>query len=152
VLVTAAGIADHTPHATATVRHKLGAMRATALLLNGLPYIWGGGHGGWGLQPGYDCSGFVSAVLHAGGYLTAPVNTQALPSQPGILPGPGRFVTIFDRTDAGGSDHVIIEIDGEWWESGGSTAAGGGAAVHRIAGISAAYLATFNQILHPRGL
>jgi cell wall-associated NlpC family hydrolase len=152
VLLTAEGISDHTPRATATVRHKLGAMRATALLLNGLPYIWGGGHGDWGLQPGYDCSGFVSAVLHAAGYLTAPVNTQSLPSQPGIRPGPGRFVTIFDRTDAGGSDHVIIEIDGEWWESGGSTGSGGGAAVHRIAGISAAYLATFNQVLHPRGL
>ncbi len=40
--------------------------------LVGKPYVWGGGHNGWGPQTGYDCSGFVSAVLHAGGYLSSP--------------------------------------------------------------------------------
>lgn len=34
----------------------------------GLPYIWGGGHGGLGGPGiGFDCSGFVAAVLDAGG-------------------------------------------------------------------------------------
>jgi cell wall-associated NlpC family hydrolase len=51
--------------------------------------MYGGGHGGRGPQSGYDCSGFVSAVLHAGGYLSQPVDTTALPQQPGKLSGPG---------------------------------------------------------------
>lgn len=35
----------------------------------GKPYIWGGGHGNWSdiNAPGWDCSGFVSAVLHSMG-------------------------------------------------------------------------------------
>src|ERR1019366_3144034 len=81
---------------------------------------WGGGHSNWALVDGYDCSGFVSAVLHAAGYLTTPVTTQTLPGQPGIASGPGRGVTIFDRADAASAseDHVIIDINGQWWESG----------------------------------
>src|ERR1700751_1224176 len=52
--------------------------------LVGKPYVYGGGHGGWGPQTGYDCSGFVSAVLHAGGYLSQPADTTTLPSQAGM--------------------------------------------------------------------
>src|SRR5215472_11006969 len=94
--------------------------------LVGKPYVIGGGHGGWGPQSGYDCSGFVSAVLHAGGYLTSPQDTTSLPDQPGIESGPGQFVTIFDRNAPGGQGHVIIEIDGQFYESGGQTGAWGG--------------------------
>jgi hypothetical protein len=141
-------------HTTHGQRAKLTLMLSTARLLNGLPYIYGGGHSGWTLTTGYDCSGFVSAVLHAAGYLTEPVTTQSLPSQPGIERGPGKWVTIFDRTDAGSltQDHVIVEINGQWWESGGSSTTGGGASVHRVRSISPSYLATFNLILHPRAL
>ncbi|CAB4197504.1 hypothetical protein UFOVP1313_16 [uncultured Caudovirales phage] len=32
-------------------------------------YKWGGGHGSFNDPAGYDCSGFVSSVLHAGGLL-----------------------------------------------------------------------------------
>jgi cell wall-associated NlpC family hydrolase len=154
VLWKAAGIADHTPIRGSRARAKIDAMRAMALAVDGEPYIWGGGHSSWQIQPGYDCSGFVSTVLHAAGYLEVPVTTQALPSQPGILTGPGRYVTIFDRTNGGAADadHVIIDINGQWWESGGSSGAGGAASVHRIANVSAAYLLSFNEILHPRGL
>ena len=88
--------------------------------LLGKPYVYGGGHAGLGARsPGYDCSGFVSAVLHAGGYLSAPVDTTALPDQAGILPGPGQFVTIYDRALPGQNGHVIIEINGQFYESGG---------------------------------
>jgi soluble lytic murein transglycosylase-like protein len=154
VLWKAAGIADHTAVRGSRARGKLDAMRAMALAVDGEPYIWGGGHSNWEIQPGYDCSGFVSTVLHAAGYLEVPVTTQTLPSQPGILTGPGRYVTIFDRTNGGAADadHVIIDINGQWWESGGSSGAGGAASVHRIAAVSAAYLLSFNEILHPRGL
>lgn len=150
VLWTAASILNHTPARGSHARIKLDAMKAMALALDGEPYIWGGGHGGWEMANGYDCSGFVSTVLHAGGYLRDPVTTQALPEQRHILQGPGRWVTIFDRTDGGAlnQDHVIIDLHGQWWESGGTSGAG----VHRIKHIKASYLLTFNQILHPRGL
>jgi membrane-bound lytic murein transglycosylase B len=150
VLWTAATILDHTPARGSRARVKLDAMRAMALALDGLPYIWSGGHGGWEMANGYDCSGFVSTVLHAAGYLAEPVTTQALPDQRHILQGPGRYVTIFDRTDGGAltQDHVIIDLNGQWWESGGTSGAG----VHKIKHIKASYLLTFNQILHPRGL
>ena len=132
---------------------RITAMVNQADALIGKPYVWGGGHSGWGPQAGYDCSGFVSAVLHAGGYLSAPQDTQTLPGQPGIESGPGQYVTIYDRTDAGGGDHVIINIGGQFYESGGEHGAwGGGGGVAKIGTPSASYLATFNQVLHPAGL
>jgi hypothetical protein len=154
VLWTAARITGQGLRPNSSARIKLGAMHAVARLLSGEPYVWGGGHGDWQIAPGYDCSGFVSAVLHAGGYLTEPATTQTLPSQPGILPGPGQYVTILDRTDAAtaSEDHVIIDLDGQWWESGGSNANGGGPGVQRMTDPSLGYLATFNMVLHPSGL
>jgi cell wall-associated NlpC family hydrolase len=154
VLWAAADIVDHTPVPGSGARIKLDAMQAMARGLDGEPYVWGGGHGAWGVSSGYDCSGFVSAVLHAAGYLQAPVTTQTLPAQSDIIAGPGRFVTIFDRTDGAGAhdDHVLIDLGGQWWESGGTSVAGGTASVHKIKGISAIYLLRFNRILHPRGL
>ncbi|HET9719979.1 MAG TPA: lytic murein transglycosylase [Solirubrobacteraceae bacterium] len=133
-------------------KRKLAAMLTMARLLNGLPYVWGGGHSSFSLiSSGYDCSGFVSAVLHAGGYLQIPVTTQSLPGQPLIKPGPGRYVTIFDRTYlSAAQDHVIIDIDGQWWESGGWGVQSD--RVHRMRGVTAAYLKSFNLILHPQGL
>jgi cell wall-associated NlpC family hydrolase len=121
--------------------------------LVGKQYIVGGGHSGWGPQAGYDCSGFVSAVLHAGGFLTSPVDTTALPSQPGMVAGPGQYVTVYDRALPGQSGHVIIEINGQFYESGGMHGAwGGGGGVQKIGTPSASYLATFPTVLHPEGL
>jgi len=196
---------------------KIAAMQNQAHLLNGLPYIWGGGHTSpaWVVGPGYDCSGFVSDVLHSAGYLTAPQTTQTLPGQPGILNGPGKYVTMYDRTIAAvkvwvkkkkmvkslvnpatagvhvdkgrqalssqsvqitlprwvgewkttyttnlvptldntiGDEHVIIDIDGQWWESGGDAADGGANQVHPMPAPSESYLKSFNQTLHPAGL
>jgi cell wall-associated NlpC family hydrolase len=198
---------------------KLVAMRAEAHLLNGIPYLWGGGHENpaWVVGFGYDCSGFVSEVLHSAGYLGAPQTTQTLPGLAGIANGPGRYVTIYDRTVAtvrvwvkkkkivtirkaknpvaagvhvvkgrqansidsvsiqlpkwvgewttlqltklvpsadttNNDEHVIIDLDGQWWESGGSSADGGAADVHEIEDPNPGYLKTFNRILHPSGL
>ena len=138
----------------ANAGNRVEAMRTMAGLLNGMPYVWGGGHSSWEMATGYDCSGFVSQVLHAGGYLSQPVSTQSLPLQNGIVSGPGRWITVFDRTDGGGlaSDHVIIDINGQWWESGGSSADGGAGDVHRVSNMNSSYLASFNLVLHPRGL
>lgn len=129
------------------------AMTSMANSLVGKPYVIGGGHGGWGASSGYDCSGFVSAVLHAGGYLSQPVDTTALPNQAGMEPGPGQYVTVYDRALPGQSGHVIIEINGQFYESGGSHGAwGGGGGVEKIGTPSAAYLASFPTVLHPSGL
>jgi phage-related protein len=88
----------------------------------GLPYIWGGGHGGGlgGPGVGFDCSGFVAAVLNAGG-----------------IPNPGGIVTDFynwmeknggnGAVDIGVNDpfaapdvqHVGIRLMGTQYESGG---------------------------------
>ena len=54
--------------------------------LIGKPYVYGGGHSGWGPQAGYDCSGFVSAVLHAGGYLSDPRPPRGCPTSRGSSP------------------------------------------------------------------
>jgi cell wall-associated NlpC family hydrolase len=129
------------------------AMTNEANSLVGKPYVYGGGHSGWGPQTGYDCSGFVSAVLHAGGYLSSPVDTTSLPSQPGMASGPGQYVTVYDRALPGQSGHVIIQINGQFYESGGSHGSwGGGGGVEKIATPPASYLATFPTVLHPEGL
>jgi cell wall-associated NlpC family hydrolase len=132
---------------------RVAAMVNEANSLVGKPYVYGGGHSGWAPQTGYDCSGFVSAVLHAGGYLTSPVDTTALPSQPGMVSGPGQSVTVYDRALSGENGHVIISINGQFYESGGMHGAwGGGGGVQKIGTPSAAYLATFPTVLHPEGL
>lgn len=132
---------------------RVAAMLTEANSLVGKPYVYGGGHSSWAPQSGYDCSGFVSAVLHAGGYLSSPQDTVSLPTQPGMESGPGQYVTVYDRALPGQSGHVIIEIGGQFFESGGMHGAwGGGGGVERIATPSASYLATFPTVLHPAGL
>jgi cell wall-associated NlpC family hydrolase len=139
--------------ATSASDPRIQAMTEEANALVGKPYVWGGGHDGWGPQKGYDCSGFVSAVLHAGGYLSTPQDTTTLPTAGGIESGPGQYVTIYDRDEPGQSGHVIIDIDGQFYESGGEHGSwGGGGGVEQIATPSASYLATFDQVLHPTGL
>jgi hypothetical protein len=135
-------------------KKRVAAMLMMAKLLNGDTYVWGGGHADsqWIVDSGYDCSGFVSAVLHAGRALSFPQTTQTLPSQPGIVSGPGRYVTLYDRTDAGSDDdHVIIQINGQYWEEGGGGPSGA-EEVHRMRNVSSTYLGSFNLILHPQGL
>lgn len=150
---TAAGSTPATGGATFAGDARVQAMITMANSLIGKPYVWGGGHSGWGPQSGYDCSGFVSAVLHAGGYLNEPADTTSLPSQAGILSGPGQYVTIYDRDGAGENGHVIIEIAGQFYESGGTKGAwGGGGGVEKIDRPSDSYLATFDRVLHPAGL
>jgi hypothetical protein len=57
------------------------------------PYVWAGGHTTLGVPTsgGFDCSGSVSAVLGAGGFLSSPQDTQSLRQALGksVLPGKG---------------------------------------------------------------
>lgn len=76
-----------------------------------LPYVWGGGHGSF-VASGYDCSGSVSYVLHAGGLLSSPEDSTALESYG--APGPGAHVTIYAN-----SGHAWMTIDGRRFDTGG---------------------------------
>jgi cell wall-associated NlpC family hydrolase len=135
----------------ATAGGRVQAMTEYANQVMGTPYVSGGGHGAFTPNGGLDCSGFVSGVLHSGGYLNAPQTTETLAAQPGIVDGPGRYVTIYDRTGCGDNEHVIIDINGQFYEEGGGLADGGAASVHAFTP-STEYLQSFNRILHPVGL
>jgi hypothetical protein len=70
---------------------------------------------------GTDCSGFVSWVLDQVDPGFGNQTTVTLPAQPGIQPGVGQYVTMWDRPLPGDQGHVIINILGTWFESGGNT-------------------------------
>jgi hypothetical protein len=58
-----------------------------------LPYRWGGGHRTF-YDTGYDCSGAVSYVLHAAGFLSSPLPSGPLATRWGA-PGKGRWITVY---------------------------------------------------------
>jgi cell wall-associated NlpC family hydrolase len=80
------------------------------------PYLWGGGHGKW-IDKGYDCSGSVSFVLAAAGYLRGPLDSGRLARWG--APGPGRWVTI--HANAG---HVFMEVAGIRFDTSGQRVTG----------------------------
>jgi peptidoglycan hydrolase-like protein with peptidoglycan-binding domain len=86
-------------------------MIAAADQIANKPYVYGGGHGSF-VSSGYDCSGSVSYVLHAGGLLSAPEDSSALESYGS--PGPGQHITIYAN-----SGHAWMTIDGRRFDTGG---------------------------------
>ncbi len=86
-------------------------MVAAADQIANKPYIFGGGHGSF-VSAGYDCSGSVSYVLHAGGLLSSPEDSSALESYG--APGPGRYITIYAN-----SGHAWMTINGRRFDTGG---------------------------------
>jgi hypothetical protein len=91
--------------ATATVRRMIAGGDRIARL----PYSYGGGHGSFSAS-GYDCSGSVSYVLHAGGLLSTPLDSGGFAGYGD--PGPGRHVTIYAN---GG--HAWMTIDGRRFDT-----------------------------------
>lgn len=90
----------HAPGAPPRVRRMIRAGNRIAKK----PYKYGGGHGSW-KDSGYDCSGSVSYVLHAGGLLSA-----SRPSGGFVnwgFAGHGKWVTIYAH---GG--HMWMKIAG----------------------------------------
>jgi hypothetical protein len=75
------------------------------------PYVWGGGHQSWNSR-GYDCSGSVSYVLHAGGLLDFPLDST------GFMKygegGGGQWVRIYAS-----HGHVFMVIAGLRWDTSG---------------------------------
>lgn len=72
-----------------------------------LPYVYGGGHGGTPFEPPYDCSSFVSTVLHEGGLIGYITNTVGLMSWGD--PKEGRWLTVWTR-GAGTEGHTFLEF------------------------------------------
>ena len=82
--------------------------------INDKPYKWGGGHGGWKIDKGYDCSGAVSYALHGAKMLDDP-----LPSGPLTKwgeKGKGEWITVYAN-----SGHAFAVIAGLRWDTSGDT-------------------------------
>lgn len=99
------------------------------------PYVYGGGHSSF--NGPYDCSGSVSAVLHAAGLLSAPEDSTELESFG--QGGAGKYITIYANPA-----HAWMTINGHAFST--SDANGGGAGwmpPHSTAGF---------VVRHPPGL
>lgn len=112
-------------------------------------YQWGGGHAGFvGPEGDKDCSGFVSAAVHAAGYLTAPITSGEFAN---VFPnGEGEWVTIY-----GDASHVFMKVkypDGHWRYAGTGGSPGGGAWVDDSNGTSGASAVSGKTASHPPGL
>lgn len=68
------------------------------------PYRWGGGHGSW-KDSGYDCSGAVSYALHAGHFLSSPLDSSGL-ARWGKR-GKGNWITVY-----GAPSHAYMVVAG----------------------------------------
>lgn len=90
---------------------KVAAMvnEADAIAARRLPYVWGGGHNqsfspsGGTAGTGFDCSGAISAMLHAAGLESSPQVAAQFMSYGQA--GKGQFVTIWAK-----ATHVFMEV------------------------------------------
>jgi hypothetical protein len=82
-----------------------GAILAANSLVN-LPYRYGGGHGSFVQDSGYDCSGTVSYALHGAGLLDVPLDSGGLTAFG--ADGPGRWMTTY--ANAGHAYAVIAGL------------------------------------------
>jgi hypothetical protein len=99
--------------------------KMNAIDSKGYPYSYGGGHNasfapssdirGTGAF-GYDCSGLVSAILHAGGLTNTPMSTDPLKTWGAN--GPGKWVTIGVRGSSGLGAHTMMKLGPRYLESG----------------------------------
>lgn len=80
----------------------------------GFDYVYGGGHSSF--NGPYDCSGLVSAILHAGGFLDGPITTDGL--KVFGESGDGQLITIGVRGSTGRNAHTMMRIGGKYLESG----------------------------------
>lgn len=92
--------------------------RATSIAAKHLPYTYGGGHGAFGQgAPGFDCSGYVSAILGPG-VLSSPMAVRH-PLQDALAAGAGRYVTVGIRGTSGQNAHTMVRLGNSYFESGG---------------------------------
>lgn len=102
------GLAQAPPKAPSRVKRMIEAANS----ITGKPYIYGGGHRSF-KDSGYDCSGAVSYVLHAGGRLDAPLTSEGFFDYG--KKGYGEWVTVYLR-----DGHVFMTIAGLRFDTGGT--------------------------------
>jgi septal ring factor EnvC (AmiA/AmiB activator) len=71
---------------------QVALVMAAGNAIAGLPYLYGGGHGGF-KDSAYDCSGSVSYALAAAGLVTSPMASGPFMSWGD--PGPGQWITVY---------------------------------------------------------
>jgi hypothetical protein len=94
----------------------VGLVMAAGNAIAGLPYLYGGGHGGF-KDSAYDCSGSISYALAAAGLVTSPMASG--PFMSWGEPGPGKWITVY--ANAG---HAFMIVAG--WRFDTSALSGGG--------------------------
>jgi Meckel syndrome type 1 protein len=106
------------PHPGGTVGQMIATMIAAANRIDShhYAYRWGGGHNSSFSGP-YDCSGAVSAVLHAAGLLGSPMVSGDFAHWG--APGAGA-VTIYAN-----ASHVYMSINGHYFGTSGANPGGG---------------------------
>ncbi|MGD9734927.1 MAG: lytic transglycosylase domain-containing protein [Solirubrobacterales bacterium] len=149
------------PAAAAAPNEAIARMLAEAARLSALrphtEYVWGGSHGETPTPADgpFDCSSAVSHILQVGGFENPTMDTVALLRWG--EPGPGRWVTIFDKP-YGGDAHTFFRFaegltpsDERYWGTSGFWFEGHGPGFIPERIFSAGYLAGFIQ-RHPPGL
>jgi len=94
----------------------VGLVMAAGNAIAGLPYLYGGGHGGF-KDSAYDCSGSISYALAAAGLVTSPMASSGFMSWG--EPGPGKWITVY--ANAG---HAFMVVGG--WRFDTTALRGGG--------------------------
>lgn len=128
------GKAQAPPHAPRRVKRMIEAANA----LTDKPYVYGGGHRSFD-HHGYDCSGAVSYVLHAGGKLDSPLVSDGFFDYG--KKGYGKWVTLYVR-----KGHVFLTIAGLRFDTGGTWNSTGPRWKPERRGAKGYY------VRHPRGL
>ncbi|MBV9490968.1 MAG: peptidoglycan endopeptidase [Verrucomicrobia bacterium] len=107
------GIAVAPPLAPPAVQLAIAAGNEIA----GKPYRFGGGHRSF-YDDGYDCSGAVSYVLHAAGWLAAPGPSWSFRKYGES--GAGHWITVYAH-----SGHVFLVVAGLRFDTGYGSVTGG---------------------------
>lgn len=122
-------------------RFKAVKQAASKLTSGHIPYVWGGGHGGFTTSGGLDCSGAVSAVLHSAGVLDHPLTSGDMGSA--LKPGPGAVTVYYN------SGHTFMKIGDKYWGTSVGDSGSGGLGPHPNP--SGSYLSQYN-VGHVPGL
>lgn len=112
--------------------------------VEGLPYVWGGGHGSPTSSPtggGLDCSGAVGYVLNKIGALKGSLTSGDMGSA--LKPGPGALTVFYN------AGHTFLRIGNEYWGTSVGDSGSGGLGPHPAP--SASYLAQYS-VGHVPGL
>jgi hypothetical protein len=121
-------------------------------------YTWGGSHGISPTPPNgpFDCSSAVSHELQVGGFENETMTTEQLVEWG--EPGPGRWVTIFVKANAGDESHTFLRFSPEltppserYWGTSGMWHSGEGPGFIPERIFSTGYISEF-VMRHPPGL